>query len=89
MQLTGASNPLVTSRVSQSVISNHKMNFNVKIINPLNKKEFETYVLRDVLKDRISTPTLLRKEFIQQFGESLVLLIKTLQLAITRVAVSL
>ena len=65
------------------------MNFNVKIINPLNKKEFETYVLRDVLKDRISTPTLLCKEFIQQFGESLVLLIKTLQLAITRVAVSL
>ena len=62
------------------------MNFNVKIINPLNKKEFETYVLRDVLKDCISTPTLLRKEFIQQFG---FLLIKILQLAITRVAVSL
>ena len=72
MQLTGTSNPLVTSRVSQPVVSNRKINFNVKIINPLNKKEFETYVLRDVLKDCISTPTLLCKEFIQQFGESLI-----------------
>ena len=41
MQLTGTSNPLVTSRVSQPVVSSHKMNFNVKIINPLTRKNLK------------------------------------------------
>jgi len=70
---TSVSNPLVTSHVNKcSVPTSRKVNFNVKIINPVKKKEFETYVLRDVSKDHISTPTLLRKELLQQFGESLV-----------------
>ena len=71
-QLTGVNNPLVTSHVKYSAATSRKVNFNVKVINPTKKKEFETYVLREVSKDRISTPTLLRKELIQQFGESLV-----------------
>jgi len=45
-------------------------------------------VLRDVNRNCISTPTLLRKELIQQFGVNLVSSEKTLQLAITKVVVS-
>ena len=44
------------------------LNFNVKIFNPVKKKEFETYVLREVRKDSITTPALLRKELTRQFG---------------------
>jgi len=46
------------------------VNFNVKVINTAKEKEFEMYVLRDVSKDHISTPTLLCKELVQQFGAS-------------------
>jgi len=71
--VASVSNPLVTSHVNKcSVPTSRKVNFNVKIINPVKKKEFETYVLRNVSKDHVSTPTLLRKELLQQFGESLV-----------------
>ena len=71
-QLAGVNNPLVTSHVKCSAATSRKVNFNVKVINPTKKKEFETYVLREVSKGHISTPTLLRKELVQQFGESLV-----------------
>jgi len=76
-----ANNPVLTSCVSQPSTSSRKVNFNVKIINPrwpVKKKEFETYVLRDVNKNCISTPTLLRKELLwSKFG--------VLHLAITKV----
>ena len=72
-QLAGVNNPLVTSHVNKcSVATSCKVNFNVKVINPTKKKEFETYMPREVSKDCITTPTLLCKELLQQFGESLV-----------------
>ena len=59
-----SSSPTVTTPAH----SNQLLNFNVKIFNPL-KKDFDTYVLRAVSKDAISTPALLQKELLkQQFG---------------------
>jgi len=40
-----ANNPVITSCVSQPSTSSRKGNFNVKIINPVKKKEFETYCM--------------------------------------------
>ena len=57
-------NAVVTpdSSVSLAPIRNEvKCEFYVKVINPDKKKEFNTYVLRDVTKDKISTPQKLRK----------------------------
>ena len=49
-----------------------KVNFKVRVTNPLRKKEYETYVLRDVTKETVSTPMDLRKELYKQFGAELV-----------------
>ena len=49
-----------------------KVNLKVRVTNPLRKKEYETYVLRDVTKEEISTPMELRKEIYKQFGAELV-----------------
>ena len=49
-----------------------KFNVNVKIFNPDKKSKSETYVLRDVSNDNISTPLQLRKEIALQFGRELV-----------------
>ena len=49
-----------------------KVNFKVRVTNPLRKKEYETYVLRDVTKEAVSTPLDLRKELYKQFGAELV-----------------
>ena len=48
------------------------LSFNVKIFNPLKKKDFETCVLRGVTKEAILTPTLMRTELRKQFGASLI-----------------
>ena len=61
-----------TSQSGAIRVQPKRMNFNVKIINPEKKKEFKTYVLRNVTKYSISTPPLLRKELLQQFGDRLV-----------------
>ena len=47
-QLAGVNNPLVTSHVKCSAATSRKVNFNVKVINPTKKKEFETYAERGV-----------------------------------------
>ena len=61
------------SSVSLAPIRNEvKCEFYVKVINPDKKKEFNTYVLRDVTKDKISTPQKLRKELKNQFGDTLI-----------------
>ena len=65
-----SSNSTVTTPAR--VLANQVLNFNVKIFNPLKKKDFDTCVLRKVLKDAISTPMLLRKELLRQFGENLI-----------------
>ena len=68
-------NAVVTpdSSVSLAPIRNEvKCEFYVKVINPDKKKEFSTYVLRDVTKDKISTPQKLRKELKNQFGDTLI-----------------
>ena len=49
-----------------------KLSFNVKIFNPLKKKDFETCVLRGVTKEAILTPPLMRSELRKQFGATLV-----------------
>ena len=49
-----------------------KANFKVRVTNPQRKKEYETYVLRDVTKSAVSTPTDLRKELYKQFGAGLI-----------------
>lgn len=49
-----------------------KVNLKVRVTNPLRKKEYETYVLRDVTKEAVSTPMELRKEIYMQFGAELV-----------------
>ena len=61
-----------TSQSGAIRVQPKRINFNVKIINTEKKKEFETYVLRNVTKDSISTPPLLRKELLHQFGDRLV-----------------
>ena len=49
-----------------------KWNFKVRIINPSRKKEYDTYILRDVTKAAVSTPMHLRKELYEQFGAELI-----------------
>lgn len=45
------------------------VNLNVKIINPEKKSVSETYVMRDLSCETISTPSKLIKEIAEQFGE--------------------
>ena len=54
------------------ILTNQSLN--IKIFNPLKKKDFDMYVLREVSKDidSISTPVLLRKEVLKQFGGNLI-----------------
>ena len=49
-----------------------KYNLNVKIINPLKKSSFETYILRQVGPFNISTPLQLKQQILKQFGDKLV-----------------
>ena len=66
--LQGTSKP-ASEPTSQPV---RKFNVNVKIFNPDKKSKSETYVLRDVSNDNISTSLQLRKEIALQFGRELV-----------------
>ena len=61
-------NPLVSVNKPETP----KLSFNVKIFNPLKKKDFETCVLRGVTKEAILTPPLMRSELRKQFGATLV-----------------
>ena len=61
-------NAVVMSAPSVSV----KCDFYVKVLNPNRKKEFSTYVLRDITKEKMSTPQKLRRELNQQFGDALI-----------------
>lgn len=47
-----------------------QINFNVRVINPKQKSQYETYVLHDV--GRVSTPDGLREELVKQFGKTIV-----------------
>ena len=49
-------------------IAEDKVNFNVKIFNPENKKEQHVFVLRDVTQAVASTPETLMEELQRQFG---------------------
>ena len=49
-----------------------KVNFKVRVTNPMKKKEYATYVLRDISKDIVSNPMDLRRELYRQFGSELV-----------------
>ena len=60
--------PLTQQRAEQP----KKVNLKVRVTNPLRKKEYETYVLRDVTHVAVSTPMDLRKEIYKQFGAELV-----------------
>lgn len=51
------------------------VNFNVRVFNPLKKKEFDVYVLRNV-SQAVNSPELLRKELLKQFGGRIVSLEK-------------
>ena len=42
------------------------------MINPDKKNEFSTYVLRDITKDKISTPQKLQRVLKNQFGDTLI-----------------
>ena len=53
---------------SRQVPAEVKVNFNVKILNPENKKEQQVFVLRDVNQAITSTPETLREELRKQFG---------------------
>jgi len=46
-----------------------KYDYCVKVINPDKKSDFSTYVLRDVVREKINTPDDLRKELNKQFGD--------------------
>ena len=72
--LHAPNNAMVTSAPSVSVapIKEVKCAFYVKVINPDKKKEFNTYVLRDITKEKISTPQKLRRELNKQFDDALV-----------------
>ena len=72
--LRAPNNAMVTSAPSVPVapIKETKCAFYVKVINPDKKKEFSTYVLRDITKEKISSPQKLRRELNKQFGDALV-----------------
>ena len=56
--LCAPNNTMVTSTplVSVAPMKEVKCDLYVKVINPDKKKEFSTYVLRDIIKEKISTP---------------------------------
>ena len=56
----------------QSSPVNNKYDFCVKVINPDKKSEFSTYVLRDVVREKMNTPENFRKELNKQFGDKLI-----------------
>ena len=68
--------PLVhpKDRVSQPspLIPARSINLNVRVINPDKKKEYEIYILRNVTKDKVTSPQLLRKELLHQFSDKIV-----------------
>ena len=45
---------------------------NVRVIKPDKKSQFETYVLRDLVANNISTPKHLKEEILKQFGSDIV-----------------
>lgn len=45
-------------------------NFNVRVVNPSRKSQYETYVLHNV--GHVSTPDCLREEILKQFGKTIV-----------------
>ena len=47
-----------------------QINFNVRVVNPKRKREYETYVLHNV--GGVSSPDELRKEILKQFGSTTV-----------------
>ena len=57
---------------SQSNTTVRQVNFNVKVINPDKKKDYQVYVLRDVHDGIVSTPQELVEEVQKQFGPQLV-----------------
>lgn len=56
--------PIASSRPARQI------NFNVRVINPNKKSQYETYVLHDV--GRVATPDDLREELLKQFGRTIV-----------------
>jgi len=68
-QVTDNSN---VTPVGQMTSTTEKVNFNVRLINPMKKKEYETYVLRDIPKESLSSPMDLKEELYKQFGNDLV-----------------
>ena len=57
---------------SQSNTTVRQVNFNVKVINPDKKKDYQVYVLRDVHDGIVSIPQELVEEVQKQFGPQLV-----------------
>ena len=49
-----------------------KINLNVKVINPSKRSQCQTFVLRGVSSNNISTPKQLKEEILKQFGRELV-----------------
>ena len=62
---------LVRQSASQPII---KVDFNViiRVINPSRKREFETFVLRKVVKESFRTPEELKRELLRQLGSEIV-----------------
>ena len=60
---------LVRQSASQPII---KVDFNVRVINPSRKREFETFVLRKVVKESFRTPEELKRELLHQLGSEIV-----------------
>ena len=65
-------NPSFTCLLQLSVAERQKANFKVRVTNPLRRKEYEMYVLRDDTRSAVSTPIDLRKELYKQFGAGLI-----------------
>ena len=70
-QSTLSAQPSAHSSQQRSLEQSKKVNFKVRVTNPL-RKEYETYVLSDVTKEVVSTPMDLRKELDKQLGDELV-----------------
>ena len=57
---------------SQSNTAVRQVNFNLKVINPDKKKDYQVYIRRDVHDGIVSTPQELVEEVQKQFGPQLV-----------------
>lgn len=62
----------MTPPISAPPTSSRGINFNVRVINPNKKKEYETYILRNATKAKVATPQLLQKELLYQFGNKII-----------------